>query len=115
MQIKTLVTLLSLGVAGISLQAQASSDWYLSPSASYVVNDNNRTKNNGWGVGLAVGKAVNNAWNIEFSSRYLRLDGKKDEMGSVGASFLQPRSRLCSVCGDGLGLCERGIFDWLFQ
>lgn len=88
MQVKNLVTVVSLGVAGVTLQAQAAGEWYVSPSVSYVLNDDHRAKDHGWGVGLALGKAVTDAWNVELSSRYLRLDGKDDEMASVGLDAL---------------------------
>jgi OOP family OmpA-OmpF porin len=89
MRIKTLVALASLAVAGVSYQAQAAGGWYVAPSAIYVVNDDDRDQDSGWGVGLAVGTALNDAWNLELSGRYLRLDGKHDEMGSVGVDGLR--------------------------
>lgn len=111
MQIKPLVILLSLGIAGVSLQVQAGTDWYVSPSVSYVINDDHRAKNDGWGVGLAVGKAINDAWNVEFGGRYLQLDGKKDEMGSVGLDalrFFNRNSAFAPYVVMGLGYVKEG-------
>jgi len=52
------------------------SRWYLTPFGTYINVDNNRHADNGWGGGLAIGKPISPAWNIELRTQYEELDGK---------------------------------------
>ena len=110
MNTKSLIALLSLGISGVSIQVHAANDWYVSPSVSYSLNDSQRMKNNGWGVGVAIGKTLNTAWNIELNGRYLRLDGKKDELGVVGVDALRflDRSTFAPYVVIGIGYAKEG-------
>lgn len=74
MRLKPLATLISLGLATSAFQAQAMDErWYVAPSASYVIPDN-RPADEGWGLGLAFGKALTEKWNAEFGVRYNTMD-----------------------------------------
>lgn len=110
MKIKSLIALLSLGLAGVSMQAQAANDWYVSPFVSYSLNDSQRAKDDGWGVGIALGKTLSTAWNVELNGRYLRLDGKKDELGVVGVDALRflDRSTFAPYVVMGIGYAKEG-------
>lgn len=80
---------LVLGLTGTAALAQAThSGWYLAPTASWVKNDTDRAKDTGAGLGLAVGKMLNEKWNVEVGGQYLRLDGKNDEQGNIGVDGL---------------------------
>ncbi len=54
--------------------AQASDDvdtrWYVAPYGSFVLTDSNRGTNDGWGGGLAVGKMLNEHFNVELKGFY---------------------------------------------
>ncbi|NOZ53141.1 MAG: OmpA family protein [Gammaproteobacteria bacterium] len=51
-----------------------SSEWYLSPSLSYLIADDDRTADNDFGLRVGVGKILNSRWNIEFSGVADNLD-----------------------------------------
>ncbi|MFM2446367.1 MAG: hypothetical protein RI936_814 [Pseudomonadota bacterium] len=52
--------------------------WYVSGFGSYVLPDSDRRAENGWGGGLAVGKAISPHWNLEMRGQYedLGADGR---------------------------------------
>jgi OOP family OmpA-OmpF porin len=106
MRMKTLTALVTLGLAGVAAQAQAMDDrWYLAPSATYVITDSDRRDDDGWGIGLAAGKALNEKWNAEFSGRYLDL-GDNDELFSFGLDglyFLNRNPAFAPYLVGGLG------------
>ena len=86
---KKLLAVLALGLTGTAVFAQAThTDWYIAPTVGVVLNDSDRAKNTGGAVGLAIGKVLNDKWNVEFGGQYLRLDGKNDEQGSIGVDGL---------------------------
>ena len=86
---KKLLAVLALGLTGTTVFAQAThTDWYIAPTVGVVLNDSDRAKNTGGAVGLAIGKVLNDKWNVEFGGQYLRLDGKNDEQGSIGVDGL---------------------------
>lgn len=89
MKTSSFAAALVLGLTGTAALAQAThSGWYLAPTASWVKNDNDRAKDTGAGVGLAIGKMMNQNWNVEVGGQYLRLDGKNDEQGNIGVDGL---------------------------
>lgn len=83
----TTLILLGLTVAAIPAQA-ADSRWYVAPTVSYVHADDDRREDNGAGVGLAFGKALNEQWNMELGGRYLRIDSH-DKLASFGFDGLR--------------------------
>ena len=86
---KTLISAIALGLAGTAVFAQTSNtDWYIAPTVGVVLNDSDRAKNTGAAVGLAIGKVLNEKWNVEFGGQYLRLDGKRDEQANIGVDGL---------------------------
>ena len=90
MKISPLVATIVLGLAGNAAKAQTIdlTNWYVAPSVSVVNNDSHRTKDIGVGAGLALGKMLNDRWNVEFSAQYLQLDGIPDEQGNIGVDGL---------------------------
>ena len=89
MKISSLVAATVLGLTGVAAFAQAANTgWYIAPTAGVVLNDSDRNKNTGGAVGLAIGKVLNEKWNVEFGGQYLRLDGKNDEQGNIGVDGL---------------------------
>jgi OOP family OmpA-OmpF porin len=59
--------------------AQASDDvdtrWYLAPYGSFVLADEDRNSSDGWGGGLAVGKMLNEHFNVELKGFYNNFGG----------------------------------------
>ena len=86
---KNLIAAIALGLTGTAVFAQmADTGWYIAPTVGVVLNDSDRAKNTGAAVGLAIGKVLNEKWNVEFGGQYLRLDGKNDEQASLGVDGL---------------------------
>ncbi len=56
--------------------------WYLTPFGTYVLVDNDRKSDDGWGGGLAIGRPIHPNWNLELRAMYERLGG---ESGGPGA------------------------------
>ena len=89
MKISSLVTAIALGLSGTAAFAQAANTgWYIAPTVGVTLNDSDRNKNTGGAVGLAIGKVLNEKWNVEFGGQYLRLDGKNDEQANIGVDGL---------------------------
>lgn len=67
--------------------AQASDDvdtrWYLAPYGSFVMTDEDRNTDDGWGGGLAVGKMLNEHFNVELKGFYQDLGNSSLNGGSV--------------------------------
>lgn len=69
MKLTSLVTTLVLGLTGTAAFAQsANTGWYVAPTAGITLNDSNRNKNTGGAVGLAIGKVLNEKWNLAAST-----------------------------------------------
>lgn len=89
MKIVTLATAIILGSTGTAAFAQAvNTGWYIAPTIAVVINDSARATNFGNAVGLHVGKALNQRWNIEMGGQYMRLDGSNDRQGNIGVDGL---------------------------
>ncbi|CAN5376843.1 hypothetical protein BH10PSE16_BH10PSE16_03390 [soil metagenome] len=89
MKISSIAAVAVLGLTGTAAFAQATNTgWYVAPTAGVVLNDSSRNKSTGGALGLAVGKVLNEKWNVEFGGQYLRMDGKNDEQGSIGVDGL---------------------------
>lgn len=90
MKTSSLAATLVLGLSATAAFAQTALDtrWYVAPTASVVLNDSDRNKNAGGAVALAIGKALNEKWNVEMGVQYLRLDGTDDEQGNIGVDAL---------------------------
>ena len=66
MKFNSLAAGLVLGLAGTAAFAQAThTDWYIAPTAGIVLNDSHRNKSTGGAAGLAIGKVLNDKWNVE--------------------------------------------------
>jgi len=89
MKIATLTAVLVLGSAASTALAQAvNTGWYIAPTVGLTLNDSARNKSFGQAAGLAVGKALNEKWNIEMGGQYMRFDGSNDRQGSIGVDGL---------------------------
>lgn len=112
---KKLITVLVLGLTGATVFAQAAdTGWYIAPTVGVVVNDSDRAKNTGGAVGLALGKVLNDKWNVEFVGQYLRLDGKNDEQGSIGVDglyFFNRNPDFAPYAVAGLAYAREGYSD----
>ena len=115
MKTSSFAAALVLGLTGTAALAQAThSGWYLAPTASVVINDNDRAKSTGGGVGLAVGKMLNEKWNMEVGGQYLRLDGKNDEQGNIGVDalyFFNRNPNFAPYAVAGLAWAREGYSD----
>jgi len=79
---------LAIGVVGAFGPARAETvddRWYLAPTIGHVFADSDRKADDGWGLGLALGKPVNEKWNLELALRGNKLDraagGAYDQYG----------------------------------
>ncbi|MDD5229480.1 MAG: OmpA family protein, partial [Methylococcales bacterium] len=76
--------------------AQASDDvdtrWYVAPYGSFVLADDERNSSDGWGGGLAVGKMLNEHFNVE-------LKGFYQDYGKTSASLLGANSGSTDMAG----------------
>lgn len=91
MKISSLAATLVLGLTGTATFAQATHDgrWYIAPTAGVVINDSQRHGDTGGAVGLAIGKAVNEKWNVEFGSQYIKHSSSpRDRQASIGVDGL---------------------------
>jgi OOP family OmpA-OmpF porin len=115
MKTSSLAAALVLGLTGTAAFAQAThSGWYVAPTASVVINDNDRVKSTGAGVGLAVGKMLNEKWNVEVASQYLQLDGKNDEQANIGVDglyFFNRNPNFAPYALAGLAYAREGYSD----
>lgn len=85
---------LAIGLAGVfgAAWAETADDrWYLAPTIGYVFADSDRRADDGWGLGLALGKPFSEKWNLELALRGNTLDrragGEYDQYG-LGADGL---------------------------
>jgi len=112
---KKLITVLVLGLTGTTVFAQAANTgWYIAPTVGVVLNDSDRAKSTGGAVGLALGKVLNDKWNVEFVGQYLRLDGKNDEQGSIGVDglyFFNRNPDFAPYAVAGLAYAREGYSD----
>jgi OOP family OmpA-OmpF porin len=112
---KKLLTLIALALTGTTVFAQAThSGWYIAPTVGVVLNDSDRAKNTGGAVGLAIGKALNDKWNVEYNAQYLRLDGKNDEQASIGVDglyFFNRNPDFAPYAVAGLAYAREGYSD----
>ncbi len=73
------------GVFGTAGAETADERWYLAPTIGYVFADSDRKADDGWGLGLALGKSLNEKWNLELALRGNKLDraagGAYDQYG----------------------------------
>ena len=115
MKISSLTTALVLSLTGTAAFAQMdNTGWYIAPTVGVVLNDSDRAKNTGGAVGLAIGKVLNEKWNVEFAGQYLRLDGKDDEQGSIGVDglyFFNRNPNFAPYAVAGLAYAREGYSD----
>ncbi|MFC4706830.1 outer membrane beta-barrel protein [Paraburkholderia caffeinitolerans] len=57
-------------------------DWYIAPTFSFTINDSNRAKSTGVAGGAALGKVLNENWNIELAGQYVDF-GAEDNQASI--------------------------------
>ncbi|MDB5868718.1 MAG: outer membrane protein [Polaromonas sp.] len=92
MKISSLVTVAVLGLTGTAAIAQAvDTRWYIAPTVGITLNDSDRQKNTGGAVGLAIGKVLNDKWNVEFGGQYMEFhgrDGIHDRQANIGVDGL---------------------------
>lgn len=83
--IKKALSVAALAALVSPVLAQANDDadtrWYLAPYGSFVMTDDDRQTSDGWGGGLAVGKMLNEHFNVE-------LKGFYNDLGSSNAGLL---------------------------
>ena len=112
---KALISVIALTLTGTAVFAQTNNaGWYIAPTMGVVLNDSDRAKNTGAAVGLALGKVLNDKWNVEFGGQYLRLDGKRDEQGSIGIDglyFFNRNPDFAPYAVAGLAYAREGFSD----
>lgn len=116
MKISSLAVAVIFGLTGTAAFAQTfnTAGWYVSPTVGYVINDDSRVKDSGGAVGLAIGKVLNDQWNVEFSGQYLRMDGRDDEQGSIGVDglyFFNRNPEFAPYATLGLAYAREGATD----
>lgn len=96
------VAAMLLLTVGGSVTAQAQQfaynpSWYIMPSLNAIEPDNRFADNNGAGIGLRFGKALNQHWDIQFGPTYSRNNGSspsyRDETLGVDGLYLFSRDR----------------------
>ena len=55
--------------------------WYITPFGTYVHSDPARRADDGWGVGLAIGRPISPRWNLELRTQYEELEAKTGGSG----------------------------------
>ncbi|HYN77275.1 MAG TPA: OmpA family protein [Lamprocystis sp. (in: g-proteobacteria)] len=111
--------------------------WYVVPFASWTDADSNRGTDDGFGGGLAIGKPLNERFNLELRATYTNLASKQDlggdfEVGDVGIDglFFFSRGRVqpfllagigaindkfnCNLAEVNIGTCQSGN-EWSFM
>jgi OmpA-OmpF porin, OOP family len=75
-----LVGLMAVAVSlgGPASAAEKPGQWYVSPMASVIWVDDNRLTDDDVGLALALGYAINDAWNVEFHAFGYKLEGFDD-------------------------------------
>jgi OmpA-OmpF porin, OOP family len=115
MKISSLAAAVVLGLTGTAALAQATStDWYVAPTLGVTLNDRDRVKNTGGAAGLALGKVLNDKWNVEVGGQYLAFDGKKDRQGNIGVDglyFFNRNPSFAPYAVMGLGWAREGYSD----
>ncbi|WP_295443853.1 OmpA family protein [uncultured Thiodictyon sp.] len=76
--------------------------WYIAPFATYSWADRNRGTNDNWGYGLAVGKPLNERFNLELRATQTNFVSKSNIGGNYKAT---------DVAVDGLFFFSRGKFQ----
>jgi OmpA-OmpF porin, OOP family len=91
---KPLSIALAAALLGLSSQAQALDErWYLAPTLGYIHPDDRMDTGEDVGLGLAIGKPLDERWNVEFGVRGHNLDRdvgnnmKQRSMGIDGLYF----------------------------
>lgn len=62
------------GLSMSSISALAENDFYLAPFGSYLHSDSSKKANDGFGAGLAIGKEINEHFNIEIRGFWQKYD-----------------------------------------
>jgi OOP family OmpA-OmpF porin len=117
MNTKTLPALIALALAGTALSAHAMDDrLYVAPSVSYTLTDSDRKADDGWGAGVALGKPLNEKWNLEFLLRgeKMNIDNSSSDvdiytMGANGLYFFNRNPGFAPYAVMGLGYMRTKI------
>ena len=83
-----LMTAMTAALVASPLAVSAEENWYIAPALNYVIADDNRNADNGFGLMLGVGKELSEKWNIEASIVSDELDfsntsGSYDQKGII--------------------------------
>ncbi len=113
---KPLSIALAAALLSLSMQAHAFDDrWYLAPTLGYLNLDNALHADDGLGLGLALGKALNERWNMEFAVRGNTLDHasgsdlKQRGMGVDGLYFFDRDPSFAPYAVLGLGYLRSSL------
>ncbi|MFU8820189.1 MAG: OmpA family protein [Gammaproteobacteria bacterium] len=78
-----------LALGGTATAAEKPGQWYVAPMASVIWVDDNRLTDDEVGAALAVGRAISDAWNVEFHSFGYQLDGiDETDYWGIGVDFM---------------------------
>ena len=112
MKLSFLAAVAVLGMTGTAAFAQATHDgrWYVAPTVGVVINDDQRQKDTGGAVGLAIGKALNDKWNVEFGGQYIKHNSndKQASLGVDGLYFFNRNPDFAPYALVGLGWVREG-------
>ncbi|WP_322049249.1 outer membrane beta-barrel protein [Paraburkholderia sp. J67] len=89
-------------------------DWYVAPTASLTINDSARAHSTGVAGGLALGKVLNDSWNVELAGQYADFgsqDGAQDNQASIVVDalyFLKRSEKFSPYITLGIGGVHEG-------
>lgn len=100
------------GVTAHAAFAQDTVDksWYVAPTVSLTVNDGDRAKSTGVAGGAALGKVLNENWNVELAGQYVDF-GAQDNQASIvldALYFLKRNERFSPYITMGIGGVHEG-------
>jgi OmpA-OmpF porin, OOP family len=78
-----------LALGGTATAAEQPGQWYVSPMVSAIWVDDNRLTDDDIGAALSLGRAVSDAWNVEFHAFGYQLEGLDDtDYWGIGVDFM---------------------------
>ncbi|MCI1047019.1 outer membrane beta-barrel protein [Caballeronia zhejiangensis] len=107
---KLILSSITLSVTAMSASCQTVSGWYVAPTLSLTINTPHRQDHLGEAVGLAIGKVLNDQWNIELAGQVANF-GAHDRQGNIGLDalyFLNRNRSFAPYATLGMGYVHEG-------
>jgi OmpA-OmpF porin, OOP family len=85
---KVIFPVIILGaISTVAYSQTVNSSWYAAPNFSFVIDSPHREDSVGWATGLALGKVLNDRWNVELGGQFSDF-GSNDKQANVGLDAL---------------------------